>query len=207
MSGLGKNPNNLKFVKIKDGKFYLSTDKENTEPYDDLTGFITDFRFKDEEFNNTKIRKLYVYIKSADGTYAFSVSIDSSYASSLIGFLKNADLTQELKLIPSLKLAKNDKGEDVKKYTIFVEQNGDALKSFYSRTSGNTLPEFKKLKVSGKFVWDKTEFLEGLENVVNNDLIPAVRDNKNTPVGSKALPDEVDAEDVDETINELPWKN
>jgi hypothetical protein len=206
MSGLGKNPNNLKFVKIKDGKFYLSTDKENTEPYDDLSGHITDFRFKDEEFNNTKIRKLYVYIKSVDGTYAFSVAIDSSYASTLISFLKNADLTQEVTLIPSLKLTKNDKGEDVKKYTIFVKQGGDALKSFYSRESGNTLPEFKKLKVSGKFVWDKTEFLEGLEKVVTEDLIPAVSGNKNTPVGSKALPEQVETEDVDETINELPWK-
>lgn len=208
MSGLGKNAGSLTFVKIKDGKFYLSSDKENKEPYDSLTGYITDFRFKDEDFNNTKTRKLYVNIKSGDTTYSFSVSRDSSYMSSLVNFLKNANLKEEVKISPSIKTVKNDKGVDVKRYTMFVSQDDTPLKAFYTKDSEESLPQFKKVKLNGKVAWDKSDFLDALEEIILNELLPQVKKNKSTLIKEeKVIVDDVVEETEDDVVNELPWDN
>lgn len=206
MGGLGKNAGQLQYVKLKEGKFYLSTDKDAENPYDELTGLVTDFRFKDEEYKGVKNRKLYVNVKDDDVTYSFSVSIDSSYASSLINFLKTADLTEKLTFIPSMKNDKNDKGEDVKKYSIFVKQDDTALKGYYSKATGNSLPEFKKLKVSGKVVWDKTDFLEELERIVVEEFIPSVQKNKSPLIKEVSTPvDPDDLADGEDDGADVPW--
>lgn len=164
----------IKYVRIKDGKFYLNTDLDTA--YDELEGLITGIRFKEDVFEGKPIRKCNFGLSDeTDGsTYVISVSVDSSYFSSLVGFLKNADITKTLTLHPKISKYKKDDGSEGERRSILVSQDGTFLKNFYGKDTGNKLPEFKKVKLNGKLVYDKTDFLEALEEIVVKDFIPAL---------------------------------
>lgn len=171
--GLKENGNsNVQYVRLKDGKFYLSNDL--TKSYDELEGLITTIKFRDDEWQGNKIRKCNFGLTDTETgiTYVVGLSVDSSYFSSLIGFLKNADLSKPLTFHPKVSGYKKEDGTDGERRGIMVSQDGTFLKSFYSKESGNKLPEFKKMVVNKKNVYDKTEFLDALESVVTNEFIP-----------------------------------
>lgn len=151
------------FVRISDGKLYLSTDKEKTDPNESLGGIIVGFTLKTETFNKEEIEKLNIDIKDpADGkVYTLGLNFDSSYATTGLGFLSNADLSKPVELCPSLK---KDGEKEIR--TLFVRQNGEAVKSGTSKDSGNPSPMMKKVKISGKVKWDKTDFLEFYRELV-----------------------------------------
>src|SRR5690606_22703901 len=97
MSGLTQNNNQgVTFLKATQGKFFLSSDKDNENPYDELTGKITRMDFRDESFNGVSIRKLYINVQSNAGTFRFGVKVEGSAYQMLVGFLKSADLSKEL---------------------------------------------------------------------------------------------------------------
>lgn len=173
--GLTNNANsNVKYVRVKDGKFFLNTDAET--PYDELEGLITGIRFKDEEYNGQTLRKcIFTLTDTSDDTvYQVSFILDSSYLSTLIGFLRNADLAKPLTLCPKIQSYKKENGTDGERRSILVKQNGAFLKGYYSKATGNELPQFEQVKISGKLVYDKTAFLEELERIVNEVFVPTL---------------------------------
>jgi len=195
--GLENRNTNLKYVKVVNGKFYLTTDKGNTTPYDSLQGVVTDIGIKLDEYQGQKIKKLYLTLRDGDDSYVLSVGFASSWASSIISFLKSADLKQPLTLIPSYKKEKDK--EDRK---VFVSQNDSYLKSFYTKDKPNGLPAFKQVRLNGEDKYDKTDYLEFLENVVVNELRPQT---KGTVVAEKP---KVKAETPvmsDDTSDDLPF--
>lgn len=166
--GLG-NRSKANFVRIKDGKFYLSSDL-NT-PYDELSGYIKDISFRDDEFEGKTIRKLVLNIDSDGDSFVLAFPFDSSYSSSFVSFIKNADLSKEVVLVPVSKT----EGDKTTR-SLLVKQDGNWLKSYYTKATPHGQPDFKKVvKKSGKVEWDKEDFLEFRENVIMKELKPSLR--------------------------------
>lgn len=208
--GLKENANgNVQYVRIKDGKFYLSADL--TKPYTELEGLLTSIRFKEDEWEGNKIRKCNFGLTDTETgiTYVVGLSVDSSYFSSLVGFLKNADLKEVMSFHPKVNKYKKEDGKEAERRSIMVSQDGIFMKNFYNKESGNKLPEFKKVKVSGKTVYDKEEFLEALEAIVTSEFIPNLSKQdiiKYVPAAVESKQAEVKSSepDVDNDGN-LPW--
>lgn len=154
------------FLKIKEGKFYKTSDKNLEDPSTDLEGRLVDIGIRNDTFNGKPLEKLDVTVDGGDGLYGFSIPFESAQASKFIMFLKSADLMQPLTFSPSYK--KDGEKED---RVIFVKQNGQNLKSFYTKDNPNGLPPMKKLK-SGK--WNKEDFTEFLRNVVLSEFKPSL---------------------------------
>lgn len=205
----------IKYVRIKDGKFYLNTDLATA--YDELEGLITGIRFKEDTYEGQKIRKCNFGLSDeSDGsTYVISVTVDSSYFSSLIGFLKNADISKPLTLHPKISEYKKDDGSEGERRSILVSQDGQFLKNYFGKDTGHKLPDFNKVMVNKKLVYDKTDFLEALEAIVVNEFIPSlpkptlvtyVEQPKAAPA-TQDLPDEVEDFDTPSADGKLPWDN
>ena len=176
--GLNKTAGgNAKFIRIKDGKLYVGKDEVG---YDEIEGIITDIYLKDEEFENRPQTKLYVVLEDESERYILNVGFESSYSTSLIGFLKNADLKQSLTLVPILKKETKD-GKEVENRRILVKQNGSFLKAFYTKDNPNGLPAMvKNVRRGGKIGWDKTDMMDFYAEVVEKELKSAVSGNKPT---------------------------
>jgi hypothetical protein len=162
------------FVKMKNGKFYASTDKECTTPYDELEGVLTEISIREDEYEGNKIEKVYLTLNDGVEDYILPINLDTSYTSSLIGFLKNADLTEPLSLVPTMR-----QEGDVTKKGILVRQNGKWLKAYYTKDTPNGQPKIEPVMVKGKQliqngrgVWDKAEFLDFFRNVITNEIAP-----------------------------------
>lgn len=172
------------FVRLKDGKFYKSTDKEYTTPYTELEGRIINIDLKAEVYNNQPLEKLYIEMDGGDDIYSLGIPFDSTYTTKLLSFLKSADLTRNLSLHPSLK-----KEGEKEIRNVFVQQDGAFVKAAYNKDS-QEVPKMKKLK-SGK--WFKEDFLEFFRELVVKELKPAVK---------KVVPPEEEVEIIDTSSEE-----
>ncbi len=204
--GLGNNSSNVKYVRIKDGKLYLNSDLETS--FDELSGLLTRMSFKDDTYKDQTIRKCNIGLTDAeDGTtYVLGLSVDSSYFSSLVSFLKNANLAEPITLHPKINKYKKDDGSDGERRSILVSQDGHFLKSFYSKDSGNKLPEFKKVMVNKKPVYDKGDFLEELERIVTEEFIPKLPKQPVVSFTETAKKPAAKTETSEAVDEKLPWE-
>ena len=167
--GLKNNESNVSYLKFKDGKFFSSRDKETG--YNEIEGYIKNFTLADQEFKGETDRKLTVAIIDEEGdTYLLQMSLKTSYVTSLVSFLKNADLTEKLSLVGTSKT-----GDDgVVRNSILVKQDGKFSKGFYTKDNPNGMPKMKEVIINKKKVWDKSDMLEFIENVIVTELTPKV---------------------------------
>lgn len=196
--GLKNRDSNIKYIRLKEGKFYVG--KELDTPYEELEGVITNMFYRNEKFEGQELRKLIILIKDGDDTYQIGINVESQNYSSLVSFLKGADITQKLTLHPKLEV-KNVEGKEIKRYSILVSQDGTYMKGYFTKDSRHDLPEWKIIKVGNKKVTDKTDYLEYLEKFVTNNYISKIKD---TPTITDEEPDE---EPVAATTESLPWEN
>lgn len=206
--GLANNSSNVKYVRLtKQGKFALNTDLET--PYDELEGTLTGLRFKDDTYEGNLIRKCNIGLTDTEGvTYVVGVSVDSSWFSTFVSFLKNADLAQPITIHPKINPYDKADGTKGERRSLLISQDGTFLKSFYSKDSGNKLPEFKKVVVNKKTVYDKGDFLTELERIVTEDFIPQLP--KQPVVKFKAESKTANTDTVEPTVTTegdetLPW--
>lgn len=101
--------------------------------------------------------------------YKLQFQYASPVASAFLKILPNVNLEKEMKL--SMSMQKDEKtGKD--KTSLFVNQNGSALKQFYSKDRPNGIPDMKQITVKGEQVWDSTDQLFFLENMVKTQILP-----------------------------------
>ena len=191
----------FKYVKLKDGKLFLSTDKENSTPYDELEGRIVDIGTKKDTFEGTVIERIYVVMDSGDGElYNLSFNIDGSYASSFMNFVRGVNFSEPLTLKPVARTEIKD-GKEIKRLSILIEQDGKFMKAYHTKDNPNGLPPMQKVTVSGKTMWDKTDMINFYKEVIANVLKPALTGA--SPV-TTAAPSTVDfVEDVND--DDLPF--
>lgn len=161
------------FLKIKAGKFYLSTDKEESTPFDTLEGHLTNIYQKTEQFNGKDIEKTYFVITSEEGSYQFNLSTGSSQWFGFISFLKNTSPRDPMKIQASEgKVTSNGNVST----NLFINQDGP-IKAFYKKDGPNKLPEWKKVTVGKTEHWDSSEWedallkdLEEIKSKIGSDM-------------------------------------
>lgn len=203
--GVQKNSTSqLKYVKTRDGKFFL---KDDPQPYDELQGRLTDIGFDLVEFekdSGKKVKTLFVVLTDEDGSYKLSFVFDSIATTGFLKFLKSTNLNEDIIIVPNLR-----EENGVKKRSIFVKQAGKFMKSYYSKDHPNGLPELKKTKFKGETKWDNGDQLEFLENVVLTDLKPSLKEYTapETVVGRPALKPTapIDADPTGANEDDLPF--
>lgn len=172
------NNNNAAFYNISNGKICRSlntatgtsierTNKNNRvvheEFYDFIDGVITDIDTKDSEYGKSWI----ITLVDNGEKQVLQMPYSSGYSSAFLKTLPNVDLAQKVKFIPKLSIE-----GDKKKTTLFINQHGKALKHYYNKETPNGLPELVQKKVKGKTVWDDSDMMEFLENMVNTLIKP-----------------------------------
>jgi len=167
-----------KYITILGGKFSVRTNKENPEAiervnkvgntvyevfYDSFTGKIVNIRTRDGEYG----KSWEFDFQDGGEIYTLQLSYSNSYATNILKMLPNIDLSKEMKVQPSQKM------EDGKtKSSLFISQDGVTLKHAYTMAEPNGLPPMVQIVVKGQTVWDDTERLAFLQEMVDRDIIP-----------------------------------
>lgn len=165
------------FLQIRDGKIIqLVPEKTETsktfetktgrkfeaEVYTNLVSNVKYLQVFEDEFDGITYKKLSVTMCDQDNNFeCLTMSFNSNVAASLLSRLYNPEF-QPLQEV-NLGVFKDKDGFDV----LFIKQNGVTIKSAFNKE--NPLPKWIETKVNKKIVWDKSEYLDALESLV--DLI------------------------------------
>ena len=176
--GLQSNTNgNGVFLSITNGKlvrqFKQPTDKSvkrtnkmgrevHEEFYDSLTGYISDIKTKESEYGKFWV----VILKDDKYTYFLEMKYSSGYAVSFLKALPNVSFSNVVTLTPKLTI-----DGDKKSSVLFINQNGPAIKHFFTKDNPNGMPPLEKIKVKGVDTWDDTKRMEFLEDFVKSHIL------------------------------------
>lgn len=125
--------------------------------------------------------------------FKLQLGYTNSLAQSFLKILPNINLDKEVKLSPSTKEV-----DGKPKNSLFVNQDGVALKHAYTRDNPNGLPEWKEIIVKGVKTGDNTDQMLFLENMVKTQIIPKLSGAQGTataPVETK--------DSLDQAVDEL----
>lgn len=192
-----RNENPVKYWSFSRGQFVRRVD-ENTkgaEPrvlemgpnegktvyevsVDQVTGQLIDCKIKDGNYG--KSFQVIIDVTEDENNpefYAIDFKFNSS-GKSLLKRLPNIDLTQDVALVCYSIDDVNKKGEPVKNFYA-VPYQGEISKAgkvlpAYTKDEPNGFPPMEEKKVKGKKVWDDTEQIEFLEDLVNSTDWPGM---------------------------------
>ena len=184
--------NNVIYLSITDGKISRrvknpvegSVERKTKEGkiihellYKGWSGRITNITTKEHP---TYGRSWLVTLSDNDGDAILQMNYSSGYSAAFLKILPNVDLSQEVTIIPSLKV----EGEK-KKTSVFVTQNGNALKHYWNKDNPGECPPLEKTKVkkNGKITeeWNDYEMMIFLEKYVTEKILPKLKNAKNIP--------------------------
>lgn len=131
--------------------------------YDSFTGKLVGIKTQDGAYGKSWIFDF----RDKDEVYHLQLSYSNSFATAFLKQLPNADLTKEMKVSPSTKEV-----DGKNKSSLFVNQDGVALKHAYTRENPNGMPDMVQVKVKGDLVWDDTDRLAFLHNMVMTTIVP-----------------------------------
>lgn len=139
------------------------------EFYEYISGIMTGITTKDSEFGRFWI----VTFQDGKDEFVLQMNYSSGYSQAFLKMLPNVDLKKKVQLIPKLN---TDKDTGKKKASLFITQDGAAIKWYYTKDNPNGIPELKgkpgKGKDKGKTIWDDSDIMEFLEDMVKTDIIP-----------------------------------
>ena len=207
--GLGTQENG-KFISIVGGRFCIRV-QEGSEGAVSRTNKLGKIVY--EKYYDNFTGKL-VSIKVTDGTYGkqwvfgfqdqkevynLQLGYSNSFAKNIIKMLPNVDLAKEMKVTPVTKV----EADGTKKSSLFINQDGQAIKHAFTKDNPNGLPQMKQITVKGTLVWDDTEQMVFLEKMVNESIVPKLNGAKaeaglaptNAPVAD-VEEDEINPDDI-----------
>ena len=135
----------------------------NEEHYNGWMGKITNITTRESDYG----KEWNVTINDGSVTVILSFKYSSGYAASFLKALPNVNLNESVTFTP-----KAIEVDGKKRTTLFLNQNGNAVKWAYTKDNPNGCPGLKQIKVKGVNTWDDSEMMEFLESMVNNDIIP-----------------------------------
>ena len=167
-----------KFITILGGKFCQRV-QEGTEGsqtrvnkigntvhekfYDSFTGKLVAIKVQDGTYGKT----WNFSFKDSDEIYTLQLSYSNSFATAFLKMLPNIDLTKEMKVSPSVKEV-----DGKNKSSLFINQNGVALKHAYTMAEPNGLPDMEQVTIKGEKVWDDTKRIAFLHDMVMTTIVP-----------------------------------
>jgi hypothetical protein len=158
--------------------------------YDSFTGRLVDIKVQDGTYGKTWN---FVFVDK-DEPYILQLSYSNSFATALLKILPNIDLTKEIKVSPSVKEV-----DGKNRSTLFINQDGQALKHAFTRENPNGMPDMEQVTVKGVLVWDDTKRLEFLQNMVDTVIMPKLSGANNQvaqPIAEAPAEEEFDTEDA-----------
>jgi hypothetical protein len=204
--GLGTQENG-KYVSIVGGRFCIRV-PEGSEGavtrvnklgktvhekyYDNFTGRLVGLKTTD---GGTYGKQWEFSFQDAGEVYKLQLGYTNSFAKNIIKMLPNADLTKEMKISPSTKV----EADGTKKSSIFINQDGKALKHAYTKDAPNGLPQMTQVMVKGTLVWDDTDQMVFLEKMVNEKIIPKLGGVVVTGAGTTTAP----VDSFDKAVGEI----
>jgi hypothetical protein len=138
----------------------------NEKFYDSFTGKLINIKVQDGTYGKT----WNFVFKDKEEPYTLQLSYSNSFSTALLKMLPNIDLTKEMKLSPSVK---EIDGKD--RSSLFINQDGKAIKHAYSRENPNGMPDMEQVTVKGVLVWDDTKRLEFLDKMVHETILPKLQ--------------------------------
>ena len=176
MGAITNNSAGTVFLTISDGKLCrrvqspTANSKErlnkegrtvHEEFFSGWSGKITDISTRESDYG----KDWCVKIDDGESTAVIQFKYSSGYATSFLKALPNVDFEKEVTLSPNMKIE-----GDKKRTNIFVNQDGKAVKWFYTKETPNGIPALKKVKIKGVDQWDDTAQMEFLEDMVQRKL-------------------------------------
>lgn len=131
--------------------------------YENFTGKLIDIKVQDGTYGKT----WNFHFQDKEEVYILQLSYSNSFATAFLKILPNIDLTKEMKVSPSTKEV-----DGKNKSSLFVNQDGVALKHAYTRENPNGMPDMEQITVNGVLVWDDTKRLAFLQEMVDTKIIP-----------------------------------
>ena len=169
------------YLTISDGKICrrvqspTSTSKQRTtkdgrivneEHYNGWMGKITNIQTRESDYG----KEWNVTIDDGTIPAQLQFKYSSGYASSFLKALPNVNFDVPVTLTPKITID----GEK-KRTTLFINQDGKAVKWYYTKDNPNGCPGLKQIKVKGQTTWDDSDMMEFLENMVHNDILPKLK--------------------------------
>lgn len=193
-----------KFITILGGKFSIRA-KEGEEGavqrtnklgkvvwekfYDKFTGHLVSIKVTDGTYG----KSWNFGFRDNGELYTLQLSYSNSFATAFLKMLPNIDLTKEMTVSPSVKEV-----DGKNKSSLFVNQDGVAIKHKYTKDVPNGLPPMEQVTVKGELVWDDTKRIAFLHEMVNKDILPKL--NQTVAEAGIATPP-ADVEEGGEEIN------
>jgi len=139
--------------------------KEVHEMYhDSFTGKLVGIRVKEDRWYG---KQWEFDFQDQEQINTLQLSYSNSFSTNILKMLPNVDLSKEMKVQPSQKM------EDGKpKSSLFISQDGVTLKHAYTKDAPNGLPQMVQITIKGALVWDDSDRLTFLEEMVRRDIIP-----------------------------------
>ena len=142
----------------------------NEEHYNGWMGKITNIVTRESEYG----KEWNVTINDGTESAVLSFKYSSGYAASFLKALPNLNLNADVTFTP-----KSTEVDGKKRTTLFLNQNGTAVKWAYTKDNPNGCPGLKQIKVKGVNTWDDSEMMEFLESMVNNEIVPQLNGGMN----------------------------
>jgi hypothetical protein len=160
--------------------------------YDSFTGRLINIKVTDGAYG-----KQWVFGFQDNGeVYNLQLGYTNSFAKNILKILPNVDLSKVMKISPSTKV----EADGTKKSSLFINQDGVAIKHAFTKASPNGLPPMVQVTVKGSLVWDDTDQMVFLEKMINDTIIPKLQGT--TPAKVDELDQMVaDAKAIDSGVN------
>jgi len=129
--------------------------------HDSFTGKLIDIKIKEGEYGKT----WNFSFQDEKDVYILQLSYSNSFSTAFLKMLPNIDLTQEMKVSPSVKEV-----DGKNKSSLFINQNGVAVKHAYTMAEPKGMPDMEQLTVKGEKIWDDTKRMIFLEAMVEKDI-------------------------------------
>ena len=137
--------------------------------YNSFTGKLIDIKVTESSYG----KSWNFDFKDKEDVYTLQLSYSNSFSTAFLKMLPNVDLTKEMKVSPSTKEV-----DGKNKSSLFINQDGVALKHAYTRALPNGMPDMEQVVVKGVQVWDDTKRIEFLHNMVQTLIMPKLAQAK-----------------------------
>lgn len=199
--GVGNNTGRFTFVTIKKGQIAIKKDNV-VHLHDYIEGKLVDLEIRDDEYQGKKYKKLCLMLHDGRESFQLQMKLDSGYGYAFCSIIQNADLKASIKIVPTYKETDN-KG----KAGMFINQNGKALKWYYTLATPHDLPPLKQTTWKDQVMWDNTDqqqfFMRLLLETIRPQIVSSAYDIISGPVNE--LDNIPEASQVTEPIDDLPF--
>lgn len=131
--------------------------------YDSFTGTLVSIKVQDGSYGKT-----WNFGLSDNGElHTLQLSYSNSFATQFLKMLPNIDVSKPIRISPSTKMV-----DGKNQSSLFINQDGKPIKHAYTKDTPNGLPDMKQVIVKGESIWDDTDRLEFLHNMVMTTIVP-----------------------------------